>query len=91
MTNFPGSPSLLKGALATMDPNASYRRIIEFQYNPETMTRRLEPRAMGGEGGDKAEVYRLTGPPKETITLSVEIDAADQLEHKKQFVKGRDQ
>jgi hypothetical protein len=44
------------------------------------MTRRLEARAMGGEGGDKAEVYRLTGPPKETITLSIEIDAADQLE-----------
>ena len=43
---------------------------------------------MGAEEGDKTEVCRLTGPPKETITLSVEIDAADQLEWKKQFMKG---
>ena len=43
------------------------------------MTRRLEARASGGEG-DPGKPLRLTGPPKETITLSIEIDAADQLE-----------
>jgi hypothetical protein len=80
MTTFPGSPRLLKGALVGMDPMNPLASVILFQYNPDTMTRRLEARAMGGEGGDKAEVYRLTGPPKETITLSIEIDAADQLE-----------
>jgi hypothetical protein len=80
MTTFPGSPRLLKGALVGMDPMNPLASIIVFQYNPDTMTRRLEARAMGGEGGAKPEVYRLTGPPKETITLSVEIDAADQLE-----------
>ena len=81
MTTFPGSPKLLKGALVTIDPDKPQaRQVIEFQYNPETMTRRLEPRAMGGEGGDKVEVYRLTGTPKETITLSIEIDATDKLE-----------
>jgi len=80
VTTFPGSPRLLKGALVGMDPMNPLASVIVFQYNPDTMTRRLEARAMGGEGGDKAEVYRLTGPPKETITLSIEIDAADQLE-----------
>jgi hypothetical protein len=44
------------------------------------MTRRLEARSTGGEGGDRSEAFRLTGPPKETITLSIELDAADQLE-----------
>jgi hypothetical protein len=33
-----------------------------------------------GGDGDPGEALRLTGPPKETITLSIEIDAADQLE-----------
>lgn len=80
MTTFPGSPKLLKGALVTIDPESGQRTVIPFQYNPDTLTRRLEPRAMGGEGGDKVEVYRLTGPPKETISLTVEIDATDQLE-----------
>jgi hypothetical protein len=80
MTTFPGSPRLLKGALVGIDPMNPLASVILFQYNPETMTRRLEARAMEGGGGDKAEVYRLTGPPKETITLSIEIDAADQLE-----------
>ena len=34
---------------------------------------------MGGDG-ERGEVMRLSGPPKETITLSIEIDATDQLE-----------
>jgi hypothetical protein len=80
MTTFPGSPRLLKGALVGLDPANPLASIIVFQYNPEQMTRRVEARSMGGEGGDTADVYRLTGPPKETITLKVEVDAADQLE-----------
>lgn len=52
--------------------------IIVFQYNPDTMTRRLEARANAGDG-ERSEPFRLSGPPKETITLSVEIDAVDQL------------
>jgi hypothetical protein len=71
MTTFPGSPRLLKGALAGIDPGNPVASAVVFQYNPDTRTRRLEARAMGGEGGDKAEVYRLTGPPKEPITLTV--------------------
>jgi hypothetical protein len=79
MTTFPGSPRLLKGALVGIDPLNPTASVVVFQYNPETMTRRLEARAIGQEG-DRGEAYRLTGPPKETITLSIEIDVADQLE-----------
>ncbi len=79
MTTSPVAPRLIKGALIGIDifnPRAS---IIVFQYNPDTMTRRLEARTTGGQdGGDKTEALRLTGPPKETITLNVEFDAGDQ-------------
>jgi hypothetical protein len=79
MSSFPGSPRLLKGAIVGVDPLNPLASVIVFQYNPDTMTRRLEPRAVGAEG-DRGEAMRLTGAPKETITLSVEIDATDQLE-----------
>ncbi len=79
MTGLSSSPRLIKGALVGVDIFNPLASVVVFQYNPTTMTRRLEARAAGGEG-DPGEVSRLTGPPKETITLSVEIDAADQLE-----------
>jgi len=79
MSSFPGSPRLLKGALIGLDPVNPLARVVVFQYNPDTMTRKLEPRAVSAEG-DRGEAFRLTGAPKETITLSVEIDATDQLE-----------
>ncbi|MBF2065986.1 MAG: hypothetical protein IGS39_16425 [Calothrix sp. C42_A2020_038] len=81
MTSFPGSPRLMKGAIIGLDPVNPISSVIVFQYNPDTMTRRLEARATGGnDNSDRSEAFRLTGPPKETITLSVEVDATDQLE-----------
>jgi hypothetical protein len=79
MSSFPGSPRLLKGAIVGVDPFNPLASVVVFQYNPDTMTRKLEPRAVSAEG-DRGEAFRLTGAPKETITLSVEIDATDQLE-----------
>lgn len=79
MTNFPNSPRLLKGALVGIDLFNPVPSVIAFQYNPETLTRSLKARAMGGEGA-KAETLRLTGAPEEDIKLEVEIDATDQLE-----------
>lgn len=81
MSTFPGSPRLLKGAIIGLDPLKPLASVIVFQYNPDTMTRRVEARSSGGgDNGDRSEAFRLTGPPKETITISVEIDATDQLE-----------
>jgi hypothetical protein len=79
MTSFPGSPRLLKGALIGVDIMNPLASVVVFQYNPDTMTRRLEPRVAGGDG-EHGEAFRLAGPPKETITASIEIDATDQLE-----------
>src|SRR6266702_7456098 len=79
MTAFPGSPRLIKGALIGVDLFNPLASVVVFQYNPDTMTRKLDARAAGGDG-EKGEAFRLSGPPKETITLSVEIDATDQLE-----------
>ncbi|MCX5205375.1 hypothetical protein OG897_28440 [Streptomyces sp. NBC_00237] len=82
MSAFPGSPRLQKGALVGMDPANPLSGVIVFQYNPERMTRRLAARTVGGgeDAGGRAEPFRVTGPPEEDIDLSVEIDAADQLE-----------
>jgi hypothetical protein len=81
MSSFPGSPRLLKGALVAVDPANPPARVIAFQYNSDTLTRRLEARASGGgDNADRTEALRLMGPPKETITMTVEFDATDGLE-----------
>jgi hypothetical protein len=81
MSTFPGSPRLLKGALVGLDPFNPLASVIVFQYNPESMTRKLDARtSAGGDQADRSEALRLVGPPKETISLVVELDAADALE-----------
>jgi len=81
MTSFPNSPKLIKGGIVLVDPIlAMVQRIITLQYNPETLTRSFQIQGVGGEGGDRSEALRLTGPSVETIKLDVEIDATDQLE-----------
>jgi hypothetical protein len=80
MTGFPNSPRVLKGGLVLIDPDTSaVQRIITLQYNPDTLTRSLQPQAVK-DSGDRSEALRLTGPPVETIKLDAEIDATDQLE-----------
>jgi hypothetical protein len=79
MTTFPNSPRLTRGALIGIDIFNPLASIIVFQYNPDTLTRRLQARTTGGQdGGDKTEALRLSGPPQETISVNVEFDAADQ-------------
>lgn len=81
MSAFPDSPRLLKGAIIGMDPANPLASVVVFQYNPDTMTRKLDARtSKGSDSSDRSEALRLMGPPKETITLSIEVDAADQLE-----------
>src|SRR5205823_9340200 len=75
----PLQPQVMKGAIVGIDPFNPLASVIVFQYNPDTLTRTLEVQG-GAEGGDKAELLRLKGPPVETIKVDVEIDATDQLE-----------
>ncbi|MGB0091576.1 MAG: hypothetical protein WBP81_03455, partial [Solirubrobacteraceae bacterium] len=80
-TGYPRAPRMLRAGLVRLDPQT--RRIVDvvvFQYNPDSLSRTLQPRSMGGEPGDRLEVLRLTGPPHEMIKFEAEIDAADQLE-----------
>lgn len=80
MTTFPGSPRLLRSGIVLVDPQAgTVQRVVALQYNPDTLTRTLQPREVGTEGADRAEATRLKGPPVETIKLEAEIDAVDQL------------
>jgi len=80
MSSFPGSPKVLKGAIIGLDPVNPLASVIIFQYNPDTLTRTITAQTAGSDNADKGEALRLKGPPKETIKLDVEIDAADQLE-----------
>lgn len=77
-SDFPRSPKILKGALVAYQLPDLLPTVIIFQYNPEHLTRSLQART--ATGGGRGDAQRTDGPPEETITLSVEIDAADQLE-----------
>ena len=75
MATFPRSPKPLKGGIVLLDPvTAIVQRVIPLQYNPDTLTRSFEIQSVGGEGGDRTEGLRLTGPPKETIKLEPELE-----------------
>jgi hypothetical protein len=75
----------LKGGIVLIDSTTSVvQRVITLQYNPDTLTRSLQIKSVGGESGDRSEALRLTGPPVETIKLEAEIDATDQLEFPEQ-------
>src|ERR1017187_5951068 len=81
MSSFPGSPRLLRGGIVVLDPvTSAVLRVINLQYNPDTLTRSLQIKGVGGETGDRIEALRLKGPPVETIKVEAEIDATDQLE-----------
>lgn len=79
---FPGTPRLLKGALVVFDAKVPVpTNIIAFQYNPETLTRTFDQEAPDEDPRRGAgNTDQVIGPPLESFGLSVELDAADQLE-----------
>jgi hypothetical protein len=80
MTGLTASPRILKGGLVLLDPSSGLPvRVINFQYNPDTLTRTLQVQGMG-ENADRSEALRLKGPAVETIKVEAELDLADQLE-----------
>src|SRR6266496_77184 len=83
MSEFPGSPKLLKGALVVFGaPVPVPTNLIVFQFNPDEMTRSFRQDAPQGaeaqlrKSGDTGRVL----PPVESFSMSVDLDAADQLE-----------
>ncbi len=81
-SEFPGSPKLLKGALVVFETKLPVpTNLIVFQYNPDTMTRRVEPVSLPqGRGGGTADTQHVQIPPLQTFQLSIELDATDGLE-----------
>ncbi len=74
--SFPGSPKVIKGALVGIAPPGPMPTVVLFQYNPETLTREVTPsRSASGH----FDPQRISGAPRENITVDVRIDATDQL------------
>jgi hypothetical protein len=84
-SDFPRSPRFLKGALVAYETPflGPVPNVIVFQYNPDQLSRSLAHRAPPPDpksvGAVREDVLRVFGPPVETITLTVDLDAADQL------------
>jgi hypothetical protein len=81
----PPWPQVIKGALALYDRDAPDAQpdLVVFQYNADEVRRTLANRAAqpqpGGRAGAPEDTLRVPGPPVETITMSVTLDATDQL------------
>ncbi|MEX2261855.1 MAG: hypothetical protein WD696_07875 [Bryobacteraceae bacterium] len=84
-TGFTRSPRLVRGALVQLaeDVIGIVPNVIPFQYNPETMTRKLTPwNPFEVDQTGRGQIAPTAQPfdPKEAITLEIHFDAADQLE-----------
>ena len=61
MTTFPpNSPRLQHGSIIAIDQVSKQQTEIKFQYNPDTMTRRLTAQTASGNY-DRSEAFRLKG------------------------------
>jgi hypothetical protein len=78
MSSFPGSPRVLKGAFVYFASQGAQPKIIAFQYNPETLCRKLERDAIAlGSSSSPAPTSPI---PRQLISLTLALDAADGLE-----------
>src|ERR1051325_3407145 len=81
-SEFPRTPKLLKGALVIFETKAPVpTNLIVFQYNPDSMTRGLAQPGGNAEQGLGAGDSLPRVPPIETFQLTIDLDAADQLEN----------
>jgi hypothetical protein len=76
--SFPRSPRVLKGGIVAYQLPDLFPNIIVFQYNPDEVSRSIQGRQ--DSGGGRGDANRVNGPPQETLSFTIEIDAADQLE-----------
>jgi len=82
-SEFPGSPTLLKGALVVFGaPVPVPTNLIVFQYNPDETRRSFRQAPPTAEAADRRRSggTRRVRPPVESFTITVELDAADQLD-----------
>ncbi|MCL1976755.1 MAG: hypothetical protein FWG55_01390 [Candidatus Bathyarchaeota archaeon] len=79
MSSFPRSPRLLKGAIVCLDSSIAVPKYIIFQYNPDTISRTVT--AKYSKTSEGTESLRFGGAPTEDISVDLEFDATDYLEH----------
>jgi hypothetical protein len=85
-SDFSRSPKLLKGAFAVFESQkpGPPPKVIVFQYNPGQLSRslnhRVAPPDPSSVGSAREDSFRVLGPPIENLNLSLELNAADQLE-----------
>jgi hypothetical protein len=78
MSTFPEALQPVRGGVVLVDPDSGRPlRTIPFQYNPDTLTRTLQPQGIGNEPGDRLEALRLKAPPQESLKFDAEFDATD--------------
>jgi hypothetical protein len=92
-TGLSRSPRLVRGALVQLaeDVIGVVPNVIPFQYNPETMTRKLTPwNPFEVDQTGRGQIAPTAQPfdPKEAITLEIHFDAADQLEENDPIAAG---
>jgi hypothetical protein len=83
-TGYRRSPLLMRGALVQLaeDLIGVVPNIVPFQYNPATLSRTLtpwNPFEVDQNGRGQQAPTAQPFDPEETISLSIELDAADQL------------
>ena len=73
------SPRVVSGGLVLV-PATGPMRTFALQYNPDSLTRTLQPQATGAGGQDRSEALRLKGPATETLSVEAEFDLTDAME-----------
>lgn len=73
------TPRLLKGALIAIEAFNPVGRAVVFQYNPERVTRTLQPHGSADATSSRNEPQRMAGAPRETVSVELEFDATDGL------------
>ncbi|HEY4899952.1 MAG TPA: hypothetical protein VIH91_03945 [Terriglobales bacterium] len=75
MSSFLGSPKLVKAGFVVLDPANTVLRILAFQYNPETLVRRLD-----SVSTTSPPPPGVPPAPREIVTFTLALDAADKLQ-----------
>lgn len=73
------TPGPRRGGFVFLDPEQGrVLRVLPFQYNPDSLTRSLQPRS-AGDTGERMDPLRLRGPAAEIFRIDAEFDATDQV------------
>jgi hypothetical protein len=74
------SPRVISGGIVVV-PASGPMRTFPLQYNPDAISRTLQPQGTGAGGQDRSEALRLIGPATETFSVEAELDLTDAMEN----------